>query len=99
MLTFLSNRNNICTKEVDRVSGGNEEFKITFRAARVNRGYNQGEVAELSGRNIDTVTKYEKDSTNIPYDLMKLWIKLYNVPSEFIFCGLESDFTGKNSST
>lgn len=73
------------------------EFKLTWRAARVNRGLTQGEAAELSGRNIDTVTKYEKDSTDIPYDLMKTWIKLYNVPEDLIFCGRESDFTGKKS--
>lgn len=77
------------------MSGGKDEFRITWRAARVNRGYNQAEVAELSGKNIDTVVKYEKDSSSIPYDLMKLWIKLYDVPEDLIFCGLESDFTGK----
>ena len=74
-----------------------KEFKITWRAARVNRGLTQSEVAKLSGKNIDTVTKYEKDSTDIPYDLMQLWIKLYNVPDDLIYCGLESDFTGKES--
>lgn len=72
-------------------------FQITWRAARVNRGLTQGEVAELSGKNIDTITKYEKDSTSIPNDLMKLWIKLYNVPEDLIFLGRESDFTGKES--
>jgi transcriptional regulator with XRE-family HTH domain len=82
---------------VDKVNKPNEVFKITWRAARVNRGLTQGEAAELSGRNIDTVTKYEKDSTNIPYDLMKTWIKLYNVPEDLIYCGIESDFTGKES--
>jgi transcriptional regulator with XRE-family HTH domain len=87
----------MCSKEVGKVSGDDRDFKITWRAARVNKGYNQSEVAELSGKNIDTVVKYEKDSSNIPYDLMKLWIELYGVPSELIYCGPESDLTGKVS--
>lgn len=77
------------------MSGEKDAFKITWRAARVNRGYNQSEVAELSGKNIDTVVKYEKDSSTIPYDLMKSWINLYGVPEDLIYCGLESDLTGK----
>ena len=81
------------------MSGGNDGFKITWRAARVNRGYNQAEVAELSGKNIDTVTKYEKDSTEIPYSLMQTWLDLYGVPADIIFCGLESDFTGKKTAS
>lgn len=79
------------------MSGHDSDFKITWRAARVNKGYNQSEVAELSGKNIDTVVKYEKDSSNIPYDLMKIWIELYGVPLGLIYCGPESDLTGKTS--
>lgn len=77
------------------MSAVKEIFRITWRAARVNRGYNQAEVAELSGKNIDTVTKYEKDSTEIPHNLMRLWLDLYNVPEDLIYCGPESDLTGK----
>lgn len=70
-------------------------FKLTWRAARVNKGYTQQEVAKLSGRNIDTVNKYERDSTEIPHDLMVLWLRLYGVPSDMIFCGPESDLIGR----
>jgi transcriptional regulator with XRE-family HTH domain len=74
-------------------------FRITWRAARVNRGYTLKEVAELSGKSIDTVIKYEKDSFDIPYDLMQLWLKLYNVPADNIHCGRESDLIGKEKAS
>lgn len=70
-------------------------FRITWRAARVNRGYTLKKAAELSGKNIDTIMRYEKDSTDIPHSLMQSWLDLYDVPVDIIFCGLESDFNGK----
>jgi transcriptional regulator with XRE-family HTH domain len=72
-------------------------FRITWRAARVNRGLTLEDAARLSCKSVDTVYKYEKDSSHIPYDLMQLWLKLYEVPSELIYCGLESDLIGNFS--
>lgn len=70
-------------------------FRITWRAARVNRGLTLKEVAKITGKSVDTITRYEKDSSDIPYDLMQLWLNLYKVPGEIVFCGRESDLTGK----
>lgn len=74
-------------------------FKITWRAARVNRGLTLEEVAEISGKSKDTVMRYEKDSSSIPYDLKNLWLSLYDVPEEFIYFGLESDLIGKSKAS
>lgn len=73
-----------------------KDFRITLRAARVNKGLHQREVAEKVGLNVDTITKYEKDSTNIPRWLSKALSELYGLPDEdIIFFGKESSFTGK----
>lgn len=72
-----------------------KDFKLTLKAARVNRGLHQREVAEKVGKNLDTIAKYEKDSTNIPRWLGTALAELYNVPEDLIFFGKESDFTGK----
>lgn len=80
-------------KGVQKLEG---DFKITLKAARVNRGLKQREVAEIVGKNVDTITKYEKDSTEIPRLLSKSLLELYQVPEDLIFFGPESDFTGKN---
>lgn len=70
------------------------EFKITFQAARINRGYSVKEVAELTGRHPDTIRKYEIDSSNIPHDLMIRLLEMYQVPHRLIFFGKESEFHG-----
>lgn len=70
-------------------------FRLTWRAARVNRGYTLTDAAKLSHKNIDTVMKYEKDSSEIPYDLLQLWLKLYSVPQELVYIGPESDLIGE----
>lgn len=48
-------------------------LKITLRAARVNAGYKLVEAAKEFGVNKDTLSKYEKDSSNIP---RRFFIKL-----------------------
>ncbi|WP_059050027.1 helix-turn-helix domain-containing protein [Paenibacillus senegalimassiliensis] len=70
------------------------EYKITWTAARVNAGYTLKEVADISKRSIDTVHRYEKDSSGIPLDLMNLWVDLYKVPPGLVFCGRKSDLIG-----
>lgn len=71
-----------------------EPFKITLRAARVNCGLTTKEVAEHTGKCIDTISKYEMDSTNIPQDLMITLLNLYRVPFSVIFFGRESEKLG-----
>lgn len=65
---------------------------ITLRAARVNRGLTLKDVASLTGKSDMTILKYEKDSTDIPRDLMQKLLEIYDVRYDNIFFGKESDF-------
>ena len=69
-------------------------FKITLRAARINAGFTAKEVATRTGKNIDTICKYEADSSNIPHELMVTLLELYKVPFGLVFFGKESEFHG-----
>jgi transcriptional regulator with XRE-family HTH domain len=70
---------------------------ITLRAARVNRGLTLNDVAEETGKSVDTISKYEKDSTDIPRSLLIALLNLYGMRADNIFFGRESDFTGKTA--
>jgi transcriptional regulator with XRE-family HTH domain len=69
-------------------------LQITLRAARVNCGFTLREVAQQTKRSVDTIIKYEKNSTDIPHDLMSTLLELYSVSIDYIFFGSESDFIG-----
>lgn len=71
---------------------GNGILLITLRAARVNTGLTLIEASEKLGINKDTLSKYEKDSTDIPRSLMCKIEHVYGVPLNHIFFGIESDF-------
>lgn len=70
-------------------------IKITLRAARVNAGFTLMEAANLFGINKDTLSKYEKDSTNVPRSFFVNIENFYKVPVENIFFGPQSDFFRK----
>lgn len=74
------------------------EYRISWKAARVNAGMTLKDVAHSTGRCIDTIMRYEKDSSNIPLDLMNALLELYGVPAAMIYCGKESDLIGKQRS-
>ncbi|HEM4345776.1 TPA: helix-turn-helix transcriptional regulator [Streptococcus suis] len=65
----------------------------TLKACRVNAGYTLRQVAKKVGKNFQTISKYEKDSTIIPFELLKDLSKLYRVKLDDIFLG---DSTKKN---
>ena len=69
-------------------------LKLTLRAARVNAGYSKSEAAEKLCKSVDTIGKYEFDSSNIPRALMEDMCRLYHVHPDNIFFGIESDFIG-----
>lgn len=72
-------------------------MQITLRAARVNAGLTLIEAAKLFGINKDTLSKYERDSSNVP---RKFFIKIeevYGVPVDNIFFGRESEFFRKEN--
>ncbi|WP_068792144.1 helix-turn-helix domain-containing protein [Brevibacillus laterosporus] len=60
-------------------------MKITLRAARVNAGLKLVEAATLFGINKDTLSKYEKDSTNVPRSFFVKIEEIYKMPVENIF--------------
>lgn len=66
--------------------------KLTLRAARVNAGLTLVEASKLFGINKDTLSKYERDSTNIPRSIFIKIEEIYGVPIENIFFGTESEF-------
>lgn len=68
-------------------------MRITLRAARVNKGLSQVEVAKILGKSKDTINRYEKDSSKIPRDLTIKLLNLYGFDFDSIFFGKESDFT------
>ncbi|MNB71348.1 hypothetical protein D3C75_179110 [compost metagenome] len=69
-------------------------YKITWRAARVNAGYTLKQISDATGKHIDSIRRYERDSSDIPWDLMNHLLELYKVPSELVYCGIESDLIG-----
>ncbi|WP_248559931.1 helix-turn-helix transcriptional regulator [Niallia sp. NCCP-28] len=70
-------------------------IKITLKAARVNAGLKLTEAADLFGINKDTLSKYEKDSSNVPRSFFINIEKFYKIPVENIFFGPQSDFFRK----
>ncbi|MCQ9210618.1 helix-turn-helix domain-containing protein [Granulicatella seriolae] len=68
---------------------------ITLRAARVNRDMTLLEASKYLKINKDTLTKYERDSSDIPYSLSKRMQELYEVPAENLFFGKVSAFTAQ----
>lgn len=69
-------------------------YKITLRAARINCGLTVKDVATKTGKCIDTISKYESDSSSIPHELMITLLELYKAPFDLIFFGKESEFHG-----
>ena len=61
--------------------------QITLKGARVSAGYTLREVGLKINRSFQTVAKYEKDSTLIPFELLKELSELYQVKLDDIFLG------------
>ncbi|HEO0920664.1 TPA: helix-turn-helix transcriptional regulator [Streptococcus agalactiae] len=59
----------------------------TLKACRVNAGYTLRQVAKKVGKNFQTISKHEKDSTLIPFELLKDLSELYHVKLDDIFLG------------
>lgn len=66
-------------------------IEISLKAARVNAGLSAVNVAELVGVHHQTIHKYEKDSSNIPFSLLDKLCNIYQIPSENIFLGNKYD--------
>lgn len=70
-------------------------MKITLKAARVNAGLKLVDAAGKFGINKDTLSKYERDSTNIPRSILVKIEEVYGWPIDNIFFGPQSDFFRK----
>lgn len=65
---------------------------VTLEAARVNLGYKVREAAPLLGIHLQTLYKYEKDSSNVPHSFIEKAENLYKVPKDHIFFGSRYEF-------
>lgn len=68
---------------------------ITLRAARVNRDLTLLEASKYLKINKDTLTKYERDSSDIPYSLSRKMEDLYEIPAANLFFGNVDNFTAQ----
>lgn len=59
-------------------------MKITLRAARINAGLSQGEVAKAVGVNITTMSSWETGKTKPTTDKFRKMCELYDWPEECI---------------
>ncbi|CKI91200.1 DNA-binding phage protein [Streptococcus pneumoniae] len=59
----------------------------TLKACRVNAGYTLRQIAKKVNKNFQTVSKYEKDNTYIPFELLKELSAIYQVKLDNIFLG------------
>ena len=66
--------------------------KIKLKAARINAEFSAKEVAEIVGKNHQTILSYEKDSTEIPMSLAIKLAEIYDYPIDFIFLGKTTEY-------
>ncbi len=71
-------------------------LQITLKAARVNCGLTLKQAAAKFGISPDTLSNYEKDSTNVPRTFFVQIEDVYGIPVEHIFFGPQSDFFRKS---
>lgn len=64
-------------------------LKRTLNELRESAGFNQAELADILEVSPKTLWLYEQDSTNIPDELIKKYMYLFDVPYEDIFFGSE----------
>lgn len=57
---------------------------MSLKAARVNAGFTSKEAAKTADVHFQTLSKYEKDSSDIPFSLLNELSNLYRVPIVFL---------------
>ncbi|EKJ3561809.1 helix-turn-helix transcriptional regulator [Mammaliicoccus lentus] len=57
---------------------------MSLKAARVNAGFTSKEAAKAADVHFQTLSKYEKDSSDIPFSLLNELSNLYRVPIVFL---------------
>ncbi|PFG84204.1 helix-turn-helix transcriptional regulator [Lactococcus lactis] len=59
--------------------------KLTLKSVRINRGLTVKEVAKIFNKNCQIVLSYEKNSENIPVELLMKLSNIYQYPMDYIF--------------
>ncbi|KRL02495.1 helix-turn-helix transcriptional regulator [Liquorilactobacillus capillatus] len=70
----------------------NIKNKITLEAARRNAGYSQIDAAKLMGVHPQTISAWEKDSTNLSIPEANKIASIYKIPADMIFFGNRNEF-------
>lgn len=66
-------------------------IQISLKACRINAGLTAVAASEMADVHQQTLTKYEKDSSNIPVSLLNKLSVIYQIPEDHIFLGKEYD--------
>lgn len=61
--------------------------KWSLKACRINSGFTLDQVSKIVGKSVQTISRYEKDSTKISVSLLKKLASLYEVDADLIFLG------------
>ncbi len=67
-------------------------MQITMEAARRQAGYTQKEAGKLFGVHYQTIGKWEKDNTEMPYCQIAKIPQIYGVECNDIFFGKKNEF-------
>ena len=70
-------------------------MQISLKSARLNCGLTLKEASNMVGVHHQTLSKYEKDSSNISISLLDKLSVLYQVPKDYIFLGKEYELIRK----
>lgn len=60
------------------------QYKISLKAARVNAGMTQQQVADMVGRTKQTIVNWENNTSAIKYKDLERLVELYQVPLELL---------------
>lgn len=66
-------------------------IQISLKAARINAGLTVVQAAEMANVHPQTLSKYEKDSSDISVSLLNKLSIIYQVPEDNIFLGKQYD--------
>lgn len=66
-------------------------IQISLKAARINAGLTVVEASEMASVHPQTLSKYEKDSSDISVSLLNKLSVIYQVPEDYIFLGKQYD--------
>lgn len=74
-------------------------LKMTLPALRVRMDMNQDEAAKELGITRDTLRRWEKNPSKIPYGFMEKFSELYCIPMDYIFFDSNIAFSDKVKNT